>query len=70
MIASMNKPSDMAALLHHARENDREASERMFELVQQELHGLAEVMMRAERGNHTLQPTALVNEGRCCVDCC
>ena len=28
----------------------------------QELHRLAAVKMRFERGNHTLQPTALVNE--------
>lgn len=45
-----------------ARSGDREASHRMIELVQRELHGLAAHMMGAERQEHTLQPTALVNE--------
>lgn len=49
-------------MLRLARGGDQEASERMFELVQAELHGLAANMMRAERMSHTLQPTALVNE--------
>jgi len=36
----------------------------------QELHRLAAVKMRFERGNHTLQPTALVNEAYLrLVDC-
>jgi RNA polymerase sigma factor (TIGR02999 family) len=52
----------LTALLERARSGDSDATERVFELVQDELNGLATNMMRAERGNHTLQPTALVNE--------
>lgn len=52
----------MSALFERSRNGDCEASERMFELVHKELHGLASRMMRAERSNHRLQPTALVNE--------
>ncbi|MEP7346166.1 MAG: sigma-70 family RNA polymerase sigma factor, partial [Gemmatimonadaceae bacterium] len=38
------------------------ASERLFPLVYAELHDLAVHYMRSERGDHTLQPTALVHE--------
>ncbi len=58
----MNQPSEMTALLLRARDGDREAGERVFEVVEQELHRLAVQMMHAERRGHTLQPTALVNE--------
>jgi RNA polymerase sigma factor (TIGR02999 family) len=34
----------------------------LFELVQDHLRNIARRMMRAERRDHTLQPTALVNE--------
>lgn len=37
-------------------------SERLFALVYDELHRLAADRMRRERPDHTLQPTALVNE--------
>lgn len=35
---------------------------RLFESVYRELRGMAGHQLRAERGSHTLQPTALVNE--------
>jgi RNA polymerase sigma factor (TIGR02999 family) len=38
------------------------ASDRLIPLVYGELHDLAVHYMRAERGDHTLQPTALVHE--------
>ena len=37
-------------------------SERLFALIYDELHRLAEDRLRRERPDHTLQPTALVNE--------
>ena len=42
--------------------NSREATDRLFQILYGELHYLAENLMRAEHGRHTLQPTALVNE--------
>ncbi len=39
-----------------------EASRRLFELVYEELRRLAGALMRGERVDHTLQPTALVHE--------
>lgn len=41
---------------------DRGAAERLTPIVHDALHEIAEVLMRRERGDHTLQPTALVNE--------
>lgn len=49
-------------LLTKAREGDREAKAKLLPIVYDELRDLARMMMRAERGNHTLQPTAVVNE--------
>jgi RNA polymerase sigma factor (TIGR02999 family) len=44
------------------KEVPADATERLFELAYQELRRLAVSMMRNERGDHTLQATALVNE--------
>ena len=41
---------------------DRMAQERLLQIVMGELRGLAGALMRRERNDHTLQPTALVNE--------
>jgi len=41
---------------------DRDAEARLFPLVYEELKLLARSYLRKERGEHTLQPTALVNE--------
>ena len=41
---------------------DQDALQRLTPLVYQELHRLAAVYMARERSDHTLQPTALVNE--------
>jgi RNA polymerase sigma factor (TIGR02999 family) len=55
-------PTEMTGLLLQARGGNHEASERVYEAVQQELRALAAQIMRKERSGHTLQPTALVNE--------
>ena len=39
-----------------------ERADLLFKACQQELHSMADRLMRGERPNHTLQPTALVNE--------
>ncbi|MCB9898701.1 MAG: RNA polymerase subunit sigma-70 [Planctomycetes bacterium] len=48
--------------MNRMQEGDREVAERIAPLVWGELHRLAEQAMRHERGDHTLQPTALANE--------
>jgi RNA polymerase sigma-70 factor, ECF subfamily len=53
---------NVTALLKALRHGDREAGEKLFPLVYAELHRLARGYMRRERQNHTLQPTALINE--------
>ena len=44
---------------------DRSVEDRLFELVLPDLRKLAESMMRRERPDHSLQPTALLNEAYC-----
>lgn len=53
---------NLTQLLEAARGGERRALERLFSLVYGELRGMAESRLRRERGGHTLQPTALVNE--------
>ena len=49
-------------LLRAMRTGDERAAEELLPLVYQELHRLARSYMRRERAEHTLQPTALINE--------
>ncbi len=49
-------------LLADMRDGSPAASERLFPLVYDEMHALAEQVFRRERPGHTLQPTALVHE--------
>ena len=49
-------------LLHLARAGDQQAASDLIPLLYRELHTLADRAMRAERQNHTLQPTLLVHE--------
>ncbi len=53
---------DIAVLLGRAKVGDQEALNELVPLVYDELHRLASRYLRAERPDHTLQPTALVNE--------
>lgn len=53
---------DVTALLRAMNRGDRTASEKLLPLVYNELHRLAKIYMRRERPDHTLQPTALINE--------
>ena len=57
-----SKTSGITALLQRWRAGDEAAESVLFELVQPELHKLAQHYMRGERPGHTLQPTALLNE--------
>jgi RNA polymerase sigma factor (TIGR02999 family) len=59
----LDQPShDVTRLLHDWSEGDEGAAERLMPLVYDELRRLARNYLRRERPDHTLQPTALVNE--------
>ncbi len=58
-----HEPGDsITALLAKVSAGKREAEAQLIARVYQELRRLARHYMRLERGNHTLQPTALVHE--------
>ncbi len=54
--------TSITELLSGWRAGDTDARDRLIEQLYPELRRLAEQAFRAERRNHTLQPTALVNE--------
>src|SRR5438067_2055475 len=56
---------EVTRLLHAWGSGDRTVEDRLFELVLPDLRKLAESMMRRERPDHSLQPTALLNEAYC-----
>lgn len=53
---------NITLLLARWNEGDEKALEELMDLVYAELHRLAKSYLRRERREHTLQPTALVNE--------
>jgi len=56
-------PADnVTVLLQQWRHGDEDAVRHLMPLVYDELRGLAAKYLRSERGDHTLQPTALVHE--------
>lgn len=55
-------PEEVTQLLIDWRGGDHSALDRLMLLVYDELHVLARRYMKGERGDHTLQTTALVNE--------
>jgi len=55
-------PHNVTGLLHEWRQGDHEALAKLTALVYDELRRIAHRYMRQERGAHTLQTTALVNE--------
>jgi len=52
----------MSALLARLEAGDAAAGEELLPLLYQDLRGRAAAVMREERADHTLQPTALVHE--------
>lgn len=58
----MQVPANFTQLLTDWRSGHPQALERLTPLVYDELRRLARNYMRAERGNHTLQATAVVHE--------
>ncbi len=53
---------EVTRLLQSWREGDRDAFEQLIPVVYDQLHRIALGLMRRERNDHTLQPTALLNE--------
>ncbi len=58
----MDHTTDVTLLLADVRRGDQNALDRLLPHVYAELHRIAGRYMRRERGDHTLQATALVNE--------
>ena len=58
----MSNIGEVTRLLERASAGDADARATLFDVLYRELRRLAESAMRAERVNHTLQPTALVHE--------
>jgi RNA polymerase sigma factor (TIGR02999 family) len=56
---------EVTRLLREIQDGNEGARRELFALVYEELHRIAESFMRRERPDHTLQPTALVNEVFC-----
>lgn len=57
-----SEAGDITRLLGELVKGDRTIQQQLLQLVHGELHRMARRYMRAERADHTLQPTALVNE--------
>jgi RNA polymerase sigma-70 factor (ECF subfamily) len=55
-------PGEVSQLLLNSRKGDRDAEERLLALLYPDLHRMAWNQLRRERRDHTLQPTALINE--------
>ncbi|MBD3237515.1 MAG: sigma-70 family RNA polymerase sigma factor [Candidatus Eisenbacteria bacterium] len=54
--------TDITALLASVRQGDGRSEEQLIELVYNQLRDAARLLMRGERPDHTLQPTAVVHE--------
>jgi RNA polymerase sigma-70 factor, ECF subfamily len=61
-VAQTGATRSITSLLVDFAQGNREAESELAALVYEELRRLASAYMRRERRNHTLQPTALVNE--------
>jgi RNA polymerase sigma factor (TIGR02999 family) len=55
-------PSDISRLIEEHKNGNPDAIDAIVPLLYDELRRIAAYYLRAERPNHTLQPTALVNE--------
>src|ERR1035438_7024462 len=55
-------PAEITQLLQQWADGDGRALDQMMPMVYRQLRALAQNQMRRERGGHTLQATALVNE--------
>lgn len=60
--SSPNSEGEVTLLLRRWQRGDPEALSDLVRIAYGDLHSIASVYMRGERAEHTLQPTALVNE--------
>lgn len=58
----MEPAGEITRLLHAWSAGNRSVEDDLFRLVLPDLRNLARALMRRERRNHTLQPSALLNE--------
>src|SRR4051794_1513411 len=61
-VTSSLQPDSVARLMANFRSGDHEAAGQLVELFYPELRRIAGARMRAERLDHTLQPTAVVHQ--------
>ena len=54
--------AEITGWLTRWRSGDEQARDRLFDVVQPQLHQLAARLLRRERPDHTLEPNAVVNE--------
>ena len=62
MSSAEGSSPNVTELLRLSSDGDRTAQEELFQVVYNELRRIAGLAVRRERSDHTLQPTALVNE--------
>src|ERR1700733_9840673 len=62
MAGQIGDQGEVTRLLGGLGRGDKDAMNQLLPLVYDELHRLARSYFRRERGEHTLQPTALVHE--------
>lgn len=62
ILMSSREPTQVTRLLMDWSRGDAEALDQLLPLVYQELRKLAAALLRSERSDHTLQPTALIHE--------
>lgn len=58
----MTSSSDVTVLLQQLADGDDSVANQLARLVYDELHRIADIAMRSERPDHTLQPTLLVSD--------
>ena len=58
----MKEPDEVSRLLAQIREGNEQASLQLIPIVYRELRRMAAGIMKNERSDHTLQPTAVVHE--------
>ncbi|MDX2153472.1 MAG: sigma-70 family RNA polymerase sigma factor [Bryobacteraceae bacterium] len=61
-VRTMDGEGDVTRLLESWRNGDPNAFEQLIPVAYDQLHAIAIGLMRRERTDHTLQPTALLNE--------
>ncbi|MBI4853477.1 MAG: sigma-70 family RNA polymerase sigma factor [Acidobacteria bacterium] len=59
---NFSEPEEITLLLTKWRQGDKQALDKLVDLVYAKLHKIAQNQLSQQNPNHTLQPTALINE--------